>query len=230
MQKNFVADIKELIPTVNDSRFNRILAIGDLHTALDKLSSLWQKISVTDNDLVIFLGDYFNFVDADKDLQTLDWIIEHSKQQNLIFLRGNQEDYLLEKNFDIPEEIIYFLDNMPTHYEITVGGRKYFFCHAGIDVDVQLSEQNKYALVWLYECENFYNDYSGDAVIVVGHKSPKKVYSYFPKLFANAAKDICFTEPTRIPDKNILLLDTRAKDVAGFLSCVDILSGEFWQS
>lgn len=230
MQRRFVVDVGELLPAVNDSKFKRLLAIGDVHASLDKLASLWQKLSVTNDDFVIFLGDYLNFTDADRDVDTLSWIMDQSDRKNFLFLRGNQEDYLLKNDFDLPEEVIDLLNEMPTHCEITVGGKKYFFCHAGIDPDVPLDAQDDESLVWLYDCENFYTDYSGETVMVVGHKSPKKILTYFPKLFLNANKNICLTEPTRIPRKNILLLDTRAKDANGFLSCVDILSGEFWQS
>lgn len=230
MQKNFVVDIEELLPAVNDSPYKRLLVIGDVHATVDKLSLLWQKLDVTENDFVIFLGDYLNFTNADNDVQTLSWIIDQSDKKNFIFLRGNAEDYLLKNDFDLSQGVIDFLDAMPTHYEITVGGKKFFFCHAGIDPNSPLDRQDDDSLVWLYGCENFYTDYSGDAVIVVGHKSPKKIFTYFPKLFVNAKENICLTEPTRLPDKNILLLDTRAKDTDGFLSCVDIFSGEFWQS
>lgn len=53
--KNFVNGMKGIIPTVNNSSSDRVIAIGDIHGCFDKLMSLWRKLEVTDNDLVIFL-------------------------------------------------------------------------------------------------------------------------------------------------------------------------------
>ena len=50
----FINNTKEIIPTVNDSPYKRILVIGDVHASFDKLISLWKKLSVTDEDLIIF--------------------------------------------------------------------------------------------------------------------------------------------------------------------------------
>ena len=77
---------------------------------------------------------------------------------------------------------------------------------------------------------NFYENYSGDALIVVGHKAPKKIFRHMPQLFEGVAKNILLGEPIKIPGKNILMLDTRAKHENGFLTCVDVLSGNFYRS
>ena len=70
MQDN--QNLREIIPPVNDSPYKRILVIGDVHAAYNKLQSLWKKLSVTDNDLVIFLGDYlYGMGDGEKNVETL---------------------------------------------------------------------------------------------------------------------------------------------------------------
>ena len=125
-EKNFINSAQEIVPLVNDSPYKRILVIGDMHATYDKLLSLWKKLDVTDEDLVIFLGDYlYGMGDGDKNIET--------------------------------------------------------------------------------------RDYIGKTVIVVGHKSPKKII------------------PLKVPGRNILMLDTHAKEDGAF-SCVDILSGELWQN
>lgn len=43
--KLFINNAEEIIPTVNDSPYKRILVIGDVHAAFDKLTSLWKKLS-----------------------------------------------------------------------------------------------------------------------------------------------------------------------------------------
>ena len=252
-KKFFINNAEEIIPAVNDSPYKRILAIGDVHAAFDKLESLWKKLSVDDDDLTVFHGDYLYGM-SDKNVDTLHWLIEHKKRNNIIFLRGNTDESFLNHLFDdqgkifrglnsrtgmdiklaavkepyLPQEVFDFLNNLPLYHCITVGGRKYFFCHAGINVGVPLEAQTKTYLIDHPNIKSFYRDYSGDAVIVVGHKSPKKIFDKLPVLFADCSEKIDVTKPTAIPHKNIVMLDTKAKD-DGKLSCVDVLSGEFWQ-
>ena len=231
MEKNF-AEMADLIPAKNDSDYKRILAIGDIHASFDKLISLWEKISVTDEDLVIFLGDYFQ--GGDKNLKTLRWPMEHNKLKNIVMLLGNtDEDFLyylkslrsstLEESMLI-NEMCDFIKSLPLYYKIKIGGRDYFFCHGGINPKKPLDKQSKSSLVGA-DIYFFLRDYSGEAVIVIGHKSPRKVMKKFPQYF-----ELDTLKPARVPNKNILLLDTRAKDFNGYLSCVDILTGEFWQN
>ena len=246
MQDN--QNLREIIPPVNNSPYSRILVIGDVHAAFDKLQSLWKKLSVTDDDLVIFLCDYLYGVgDGDKNVETLHWLIEHKKRKNIIFLRGNVDETYIHSLFDssgnffcklnsrvaraikttglkephFPQEIYDFLTDLPLYHLITIGGQKYFFCHAGIKVDAPLNAQPKSYLINHPKLKNFYRDYSGKAVIVVGHKSPKKIFGSSDKYDLN--------HPLKIPGRSILMLDTGVKE-DGQLSCVDILSGEFCQS
>ena len=247
-EKIFINDAQEIIPLVNDSPYKRILVIGDVHAAFDKLKSLWKKLSVTEDDLVIFLGDYlYGLGDGDKNIETLHWLIEHKKHKNIIFLRGNVDETYIHSLFDLngnffynlnsrvaraikttslkepnfPQEIYDFLTGLPLYHSIIIGGRKYFFCHAGINVNAPLDKQNKTYLLNHPEFKNFYKNYSGKIIIVVGHKSPKKIFGKSEKYNLNL--------PLKIPGRNILMLDTGAKE-DGQLSCVDILSGELWQS
>lgn len=265
VKENFVAGMENLIPSVNDSGYRRILAIGDVHASFDKLTSLWEKIKVTDDDLVIFLGDYLHDVPGAKNLETLQWIFEHNQQKNIIFICGNTDDgfldyfyhdlkfimnnpdqreLILEKferyidgfsqatdsDIDFPNKFFEFLDNLSNYYSIEVGGKKFFFCHSGVDPKIPLDKQDYLQLVGHYAYDDFYKNYFGDALIVVGHKSPQKIFEKLPKIFPDDTENIPKFLPLKIPQKNILMLDTRAKDFDGFLTCVDVLSGEFWQS
>ena len=253
-KKFFINDAKAFTPTKNDSPYKRVLAIGDVHASFDKLLSLWKKLSVTDDDLVIFLGDYLYGL-GNKNIETLHWLLERKNQKNIIFLRGNVDETYLHFLFDkqgalltnrnkgvareikrvalketnLPNEIFDFLNSLPLYHSMTIGGRKFFFCHAGINVSTPFGKQTKTYLLDHPELEDFYRDYSGEAVVVVGHKSPKKMSDRLPQLFATYSKKLDLTKPLKVPDKNILMLDTNAKE-DGSLSCVDVLSGEFWQS
>ena len=187
---------------------------------------------MTDKDLVIFLGDYFE--GGNKNFKTLNWLMEKNLKENIKMLLGNMDEmfigYFASLRASTLEEAMLitqiqdFIKNLPLYYKIKIDGRDYIFCHAGINPNKPLEQQDKDELIW--EQETFYKDYNGDAVIIVGHKSPRKIWQYFLPQFS----ELDTLQPVRIPHKNILLLDTRAKDLNGYLSCVDILTGEFWQN
>ena len=92
--KNFVNGMETIIPLKNDSPYKKIFVVADIHGCFDKLMSLWKKLEVTDNNLVIFLGDY---IDRGAQVaETIKWILEQSKKENFIFLRGNHEQMMLD--------------------------------------------------------------------------------------------------------------------------------------
>lgn len=244
-QKNFVDGMEEIIPTVNNSSFARLIALGDIHGCFDKLMSLWQKLEVTDNDLVIFLGDYIDR--GAKVAETLKWILEQNKKENFIFLRGNHEQMLLDvfqgrmnkltwlfnggqttirdlsklKSEDATyiDKVLNFVENLPLSYSIKIDERTFFFCHAGVNSRKSLEEQTEDFLLWARE--EFFDVYDGDAVIISGH-SPVQAF----KKFGVADNP----RPVKLPDRNILLMDTGSFMRNGKISAVNILSGEYWQS
>lgn len=80
----------------------KTLAIGDIHGGLKGLKQLLSRSEITENDQLIFLGDY---VDGWSDSsQVIDYLIELSKHQNCIFIKGNHdvwcEDWLRTQQAD----------------------------------------------------------------------------------------------------------------------------------
>lgn len=243
--KNFVTGTENIIPTVNNSSYEKLICLGDIHGCFDKFMSLWKKLEVTDNDLVIFLGDYIDR--GTQAAETLKWILEQSKKKNFIFLRGNHEQMMLDtfhkrmnkliwffnggrttisglselKSEDKTyiEKVLDFVENLPLSYSIKVDGRIFFFCHAGVDSSKPLNEQTEDFLLWARE--EFFDTYDGDAVIIGGH-SPVQAF----KRFGVADNP----RPVKLPGRNILLMDTGSFMHSGRISAVDILTGEYWQS
>ena len=266
MEKFFVEGAKKILPPVNDSPYKRIIAVGDIHGKFKRFMSLWKKLYVTDEDLIIFLGDY---VDRGESVaEVLERVMIH-KKKNFIFLRGNHEQMMLEafrddrdfleeildgkiksltnrevmkyqaatlwiinggqqtlaginilrrkKFFDL-DYLMNFVEGLPLSHTLEIGGRKYFFCHAGVKPGIPLEEQRQEDLLWIRE--KFFDNYDGDEVIISGH-SPLQAYFDFegepPR-------------PIKLPDKNILMVDTGSFMPDGKISGVDILSGQYWQS
>ena len=67
------------------------MAIGDIHGGLRALTQVLGKVKVSPDDILIFLGDY---VDGwSESAQTIKWLIELSKNQECIFIKGNHDIY-----------------------------------------------------------------------------------------------------------------------------------------
>jgi len=216
--------------------YKRILAIGDIHGEWEKFISLYEKIHFNpDEDLLIFLGDYVDR--GPKPLHVLDWMYEHRNEKNMIMLRGNHEQMMLDYYKDgdnlwvwnggdrtrkalerqkegVLEKSLSFLESLPLYYHMTYNGKEMFFCHAGIMPDIPLEQQKECDLLWIRE--DFYDVYDGDALVVVGHTPV--TYLDFPP------------EPVYFRDRNIIMVDTGSFLEDGFISCVDVLSGQFVRS
>jgi len=84
---------------VTQASGDRIYAIGDIHGCIEEpsilLEHLEKKESLTDDDLVVFLGDYIDR--GHNSAQVIDLMIEFKKSHsNTRFLKGNHEDMLLD--------------------------------------------------------------------------------------------------------------------------------------
>ncbi len=251
--------------------YSRVLVIGDIHGEFKKLMSLYKKIQVTDNDLVIFLGDY---VDRGREnVKVLKFIMSESQKENVIALCGNHEDMLLTdilagqsayetlgeialqklEEPDFEDKVFKFLKNLPYKFEMEINGKEYFFCHAGVDPNVPFDEQDEIDLLWIRE--QFFTVYDGEKIVVVGHTPVMFLPSdeEFQKILENAGKEIFdeiddeYKESTfYVPFEKalqvskckpqwrrggkILMMDTGSFLPNGYISCIDLVSGELWQS
>ncbi|WP_299338797.1 metallophosphoesterase [uncultured Psychroserpens sp.] len=68
---------------------HRTLAIGDIHGGLKALQKLLEKLKLTKDDQLIFLGDY---VDGwSESAQVIQYLIELSKTNVCVFIKGNHD-------------------------------------------------------------------------------------------------------------------------------------------
>lgn len=73
---------------------NKLLTFTDIHGCADTLKSLVKKVKPSDNDILIFLGDYVDR--GDKSFEVVDYLIELNKTYECVFLKGNHEDMWLD--------------------------------------------------------------------------------------------------------------------------------------
>ena len=75
--------------------YKRILAIGDIHGEYGKLVDLYGKIGFNPaEDLLVFLGDYIDR--GPEPLEVLDWMMKREDAPNIVMLRGNHEQMMLD--------------------------------------------------------------------------------------------------------------------------------------
>jgi serine/threonine protein phosphatase 1 len=212
----------------------RTLVVGDIHGCSQALSAVLAAAALTDDDLVITLGDY---VDRGPDsCGVLEQLLELYQTGRLIALRGNHDQMMLDAPNDNDslrlwlacggEETLAsygvaaptraaFADIPETHWsfltEALVDWHEddtHFYVHANAYPDLALDEQPVYMLLWekLFEpCEHV----SGK-VMVCGHT---RMPDGRPRHFG---KTIC--------------IDTGAYDPDGWLTCLDVGSSRYWQA
>jgi len=72
----------------------RTIAIGDIHGKVIPLQSLINWINPTKDDTIVFLGDYVDRGESSKDV--IQTIIDLKEQTNVIAIRGNHEEMMLQ--------------------------------------------------------------------------------------------------------------------------------------
>jgi serine/threonine protein phosphatase 1 len=211
-----------------------VLAIGDIHGCLGPLDELLEWVRPTPEDVVVTLGDY---VDRGPDSRgVLNRLIELKQRLNLICLRGNHEQMMVEAlrggraekkmwlsvggvetlaSYGVVPGAAGGLDSIPReHWHFLETGlidyhesERFIFVHATVYCDTPLHEQPDNSLLWEY-LPNAMRHYSGKTVIC-GHSSQR---SGLPKVIPGA---VC--------------IDTKAH-AGGWLTCLDAVSGRYWQT
>ncbi|MGB7842604.1 MAG: metallophosphoesterase family protein [Salinimicrobium sp.] len=144
----------------------RILAIGDIHGGLKALIQVLERAKVTPDDKLIFLGDY---VDGWSDsANVVSYLIELSKQNTCIFLRGNHDD-LTQRWLETGE----LKDRWLQH-----GGQ------SSIDAYRQFTDEEKQAHIEFFkQMVNYYLDKKNRLFVHAGFsnlKGPDQEYSPTP--------------------------------------------------
>ena len=241
-----------------DKDFKRILVIGDIHGHYKKFMSLYNKLNVTDEDLLIYLGDYIDRGPEGETAYVLDFMMREVKKDNVIALRGNHEQMMIDffndgdlnwllnggnktgadiKNKmqtdpNIMTKVMEFADTRPLSHRMTINGKDYFFCHAGVNPDVPLEEQKAESLLWIRD--EFINKYDGDTIVVVGHTplvllKPEGSLEMWRRDYQDIL-NVKNVKPQWRRNGKILMMDTGSYFLNGCISCMDIKSGKLWQS
>lgn len=137
-----------------------LIAIGDVHGCAKSLAALIDRLAPTEDDHLVFVGDY---VDRGPDSKgVIDRLFEIDLMSRCTFLRGNHESLMLDyldhgefelwrmngglptlesyraskEKIEIPESHVDFLRETKLYYE----DPDFFFVHAGLRPDISVSK------------------------------------------------------------------------------------------
>ncbi len=171
-----------------------LIAIGDIHGCLGTLNVLLERLAPTEDDHLIFIGDY---IDRGPDSKgVIDRLLDLRKTRRCTFLRGNHEAFMLaylktrdfelwginggvatlrsyadeDQNVRIPEEHIAFIQETKLYYNDPA----FFFVHAGIKPDLTISENldlcNEDVFLWERDhLDAFDHELVWEKPVVCGH-------------------------------------------------------------
>lgn len=227
---------------------SRTLVIGDIHGGFKALQQVLERAAVTENDQLIFLGDY---VDGwSESSQIIRFLVELSEKQECIFIKGNHdawcEDWLaLGQNPDvwlfnggkstIESYVDYSLEELDIQLEFFQRMRNYH-----IDDQNRLFIHAGYASMHGPEREVYSSNYRWDRTLwetaVAMDKKLEKNSELYPKrlllykeIFIGHTPTLDIGIKTPANKANIWNMDTGAA-YTGSLSIMDIDSKQFWQS
>lgn len=226
----------------------RTLVIGDIHGGYKALLQVLQRANVTTEDTLIFLGDY---VDGwSESAETIQYLIELSKKQQCVFVKGNHDVWChewlldpetenhiwfrnggnetiasyLENDFDTNEHLTFYKD-LKNYY---VDKENRLFIHAGFSSmkgpanEVYLTNYRWDRTLWEMAIVMDKRVKKDSALYPYRLKLYKEIYiGHTPTLYYNC--DI----PMR--GINVWNIDTGAA-FTGKLTILDINTKEFWQS
>jgi serine/threonine protein phosphatase 1 len=211
---------------------HRVLAIGDIHGCCRAFDTLLRAIDLSADDLLITLGDYVGR--GPDTLGVLNRLVRLSQSAHLVALRGNHEEMMMTARLstdalqrwknnggdaalrsyspgddegrlaDVPDLHWKFIETFCVDYYQTA---THFFVHAGARPNLDLADQTTLVLRW--ETFNDPPPHKSGKIMICGH-TPQR--SGLPRNIGHA---IC--------------IDTAAH-AGGYLTCLDVASGHFWQS
>jgi len=120
----------------------RTLAIGDIHGGLKGVKQLLERLELTKDDKLIFLGDY---VDGwSESAQVIQYLIELSKTNDCVFIKGNHDAWC-------EEWLAFGIDNQVW---LRHGGKETIESYNGFSQDEKRVHQNFFEAMDMYHIDD----------------------------------------------------------------------------
>jgi serine/threonine protein phosphatase 1 len=208
----------------------RLIAIGDVHGCVHALDEVLEAIGPAASDRIVFLGD---LIDQGKESrEVLERIIRLRDECDVTLIQGNHEEMMYAaresepalrywencggvatlnsyrfgaKLDDIPAEHWALLDSCLPYFETD----QFIFTHANYYANLPMDEQPEYALRWELFDPNKELPHCSEKRVVVGHTEQKN---------------------SEILDLGYAMCIDTACWKYGWLTAIDVLTGECWQA
>ncbi|MFH6993317.1 metallophosphoesterase family protein [Flavobacterium sp. FlaQc-48] len=226
----------------------RTLVIGDIHGGLRALVQLLERVEITENDKIVFLGDY---VDGwSESAQVIDFLIQWSQKQDCIFIRGNHDVWCHEWLMNDVINDIWFLhggkstiesyQNMDPlrkekHLEFFANMKDYvvdehqnLFIHAGFS-SMHGPEKEHYATNFSWDRTLWEMALTMDRRITKDSLSYPKRLLLFNEIYIGHTPTLHYNIDIPMQGCNVWNIDTGA-GFYGKLTCLDTATKAFWQS
>lgn len=226
----------------------RTLAIGDIHGGFKALRQVLERAKVTENDKLIFLGDY---VDGwSESSQIIQFLIELSEKQECIFIKGNHdawtEDWLVLRatpdvwllnggKSTVESYSDYSLEDLEKHIEFFQRMKNYYvddenrlFIHAGYS-SMHGPEKEVYSSNYRWDRTLWETAVAMDRKLSKNSELYPKRLLLYKEIFIGHTPTLYLGIKEPVNKANIWNLDTGA-GFTGSLSIMDVDTKEFWQS
>jgi len=214
-----------------------LIAIGDIHGCAKTLEALVERIDPTEDDHLVFVGDYIDRGPDSK--RVIDYLLDLKEDVECTFLRGNHEALMLgyldagafnlwRVNGGIATLQSYVEDGMddieiPDHHEEFVRetemyyeNEDYLFVHAGLKADVSIEDNLDQfdEEVFLWERGHLESDdFAWEKTVVCGH-TPQPEPIDRDKLIMIDTGCVYFRQPgmgrltaVRLPEREYIAVD-----------------------
>jgi serine/threonine protein phosphatase 1 len=226
----------------------RTLAIGDIHGGFKALMQVLERAHVTENDTLIFLGDY---VDGwSESSQIIQFLMELSQKQECIFIKGNHdawtEDWLSFGNAPdvwlqnggkstVDSYFDYSLEDLEKHLEFFQKMKNYYvdeenrlFIHAGYS-SMHGPEKEVYSSNYRWDRTLWETAVAMDKKLAKNSELYPKRFLLFNEIFIGHTPTLHLGIDKPVNKANIWNLDTGAA-FTGSLTMMDVNTKQFWQS
>lgn len=146
---------------------HRTLVIGDIHGAYKALEQVLARATVTENDTLIFLGDY---VDGwSQSPQVINFLLRLKETNPCIFIRGNHDDLCLQ----------WLRDGKHNEQWLANGGQSTVDAYKLTDTATK-----KKHISFLESLQNYHIDEKNRLFVHAGFTNRRGIqFEYFPQLF-----------------------------------------------
>jgi serine/threonine protein phosphatase 1 len=167
---DFAPEVADRVHALDPDAYENVYIVGDVHGCLDELETLFDRLAVGDDDLVVLVGD---LVRKGPDSRG---VVEFVRSRpNVVSVRGNNEDKLIHGRKELPalDPFDAYLESLPV--VVLLGDA--MVVHGGVDPRQSLADHTVEDLLTFrsvppeagYDGPFWFEQYEGPSRVFFGH-------------------------------------------------------------